>query len=117
MMIEIENIVESYNEYIKKIPNGAVYIAERLREDRVQEALISIKDFSEGVLWLTEASELLKQNKAIAELSIEKIKEFLIEINEGLEKHDYVLVADMFEYEIAPFFEEVTPAEGLIQYI
>ncbi|MGN7478777.1 hypothetical protein ACTHOQ_13065 [Solibacillus silvestris] len=114
-MTELQEVLVSYNAYIKNVPTGAMYIANNLREDNLNDALMAIKDFSEGVLWLSHASELMKQNGAKAELNIEQIQEFLIEVNEGLEKQDYVLVADMFEYEIAPFFEEVALAEGPVQ--
>ena len=113
--MEIKELVENYNGYVNKVPAGAKYIANCLREDNLNGALSAIKDFSEGVLWLSQASELLQKNSATAELNIEQIKEFLIEVNEGLEKQDYVLVADMFEYEIAPFFDEVTLAEEQVQ--
>lgn len=111
----IVETIESYNMYVEKVPVGAEYIANSLREDNVKEALRAIKDFSEGVLWLSEASELLKSNGVTANLNIEKIQEFLIEINNGLELQDYVLVADMFEYEIAPFFVELDRAIGSVQ--
>lgn len=113
--MEIKELIESYNDYVKKIPVGALYIANYLREDNLNNALTAIKDFSEGVLWLSEASDLLVKNSVEAALNIEQIQEFLIEVNDGLEKQDYVLVADMFEYEIAPFFEEVVKAKGSVQ--
>lgn len=111
----LNEVIESYNAYIEKVPNGSIYIAEQLREDNLQEALVAIKDFSEGALWLSQVSELLKKNGAIAELNIIKIEEFLIEVNKGLEMQDFVLVADMFEYEIGPFFEEAKQAKGSLQ--
>ncbi|WP_339263841.1 hypothetical protein MKY07_03480 [Solibacillus sp. FSL W7-1472] len=111
----IAETMESYNMYIKKVPTGAEYIANNLREDNINDGLQTIKDFSEGVIWLTEVSELLNRNGITAKLDIQKIKGFLIEINEGLEKQDYVLVADMFEYEIAPFFIELEQAMGMEQ--
>ncbi|MCS1383983.1 hypothetical protein NXZ75_17390 [Lysinibacillus sphaericus] len=113
--MDIKDLIESYNDYVKKIPGGAIYIANYLREDKLNDALTAIKDFSEGVLWLSEASDLLMKNGAHAALNIGQIQEFLIEVNDGLEKQDYVLVADMFEYEIAPFFEEVVSAKGTVQ--
>lgn len=99
-------VIESYNEYIKKIPNGTKYIAECLRVEKLQEAFQVIKDFSEGVSWITEVSQLLKEKNVNVNLNIDQIHTFFEEINEGLENKDYVLVADIFEYEIAPFFEE-----------
>jgi hypothetical protein len=114
-MNQMDEILEDYNNYLERVPKGTIQIAEQLREDNMQEAFSAIKDFSEGVLWLSHASGFLKLNGAQAELDILKIQEFLVQVNEGLEKQDYVLVADMFEYEIAPFFEEVESAKGLHQ--
>lgn len=108
----INEVIESYNLWVEKVPAGAEYIANSLREDNVSDALGAIKDFSEGVLWLSEASELLKGNSVTVDLNINKIQEFLIEINNGLEIQDYVLVADMFEYEITPFFGELELIKG-----
>lgn len=115
MNIELKEVILSYNEYLGNIPNGLLYIVEKLREDNIQDAFLTIKDFSEGMLWLSEANELLRKNGLNVDLSIEKIQEFLIEVNEGLEKQDFVLVADMFEYEISPFFLNAKLVEEYIQ--
>ena len=114
-MNELNEVVESYNEYLSNVGRGIAYISDCLREDKVSEGLLAIQDFSEGILWLSNASELMKKNGVLAELGINQLQEFLIEINDGLEKQDYILVADLFEYEIAPFFEQVSLAEKLEQ--
>lgn len=114
-MKEITEVVESYNSYIKNIAPGSLQIAEHLRKDEVQEALQLILQFSEGMGWLVQVNDLLSQNSIKANLQAEKIHEFLNEINSGLEIQDYVLVADMFEYEIALFFEQITEIEGIEQ--
>lgn len=114
-MNELVEVVESYNSYIKNIAPGSVQIAEHLRKDEIQDALQLILQFSEGMSWLVEASDFLVQNGMNNNLDVTKIHEFLNEINSGLEIQDYVLVADMFEYEIAPFFEQVTEVEGIEQ--
>lgn len=115
MSEQINEVVTSYNEYIQNIAPGSMKIAEHLRRDEVQEALQMILQFSEGMGWLVQASELLNHKAIKVGLEVEQIHEFLNEINNGLEIQDYVLVADMFEYEIAPFFEEVTQIEGIEQ--
>lgn len=111
-MNEVIEVIGSYNEYILKVSPGSIQIAEHLRKDEVQEAMQMILQFSEGMGWLVEASNLLSKNKVTVHLPVEQIHEFLNEINNGLELQDYVLVADMFEYEIAPFFEQLSPIEG-----
>lgn len=88
------------------MPKGCVVIADLLRKEDIQAALENIQNFSLGAQWLLTANtELVKEND-IVEINGLEIQEFLLEINNGLEIQDFVLVADLFEYEIAPFFEE-----------
>lgn len=112
-MDEILEVIDSYNDYLKKIPNGTQYIAECLREEKLQEAFQIIKDFSEGVMWLADVSKLLSERDVNVTLNVEQIHEFLVEINEGLENQDFMLVADLFEFEIAPFFEQASLIEKI----
>ncbi|MBG9454821.1 hypothetical protein ABE61_12390 [Lysinibacillus sphaericus] len=107
MMEQVQGVIDSYNLYIENITTGVQYIATQLRLDGTEEMFVAIKDFSEGVIWLSQVTELLKPYDIDTQLDITKIEEFLIEINKGLEIKDYIIVADMFEYEIAPFFEEL----------
>lgn len=100
----IKEIIADYNSYLEKIPYGCEVISERLRENRVSEALLDISNFSEGMLWLNEISKLFISNNILVKMDFEKMKEFLIEINEGLNMEDYVIVADIFEYEIKELF-------------
>lgn len=104
-----------YAEYIKRVPQGCVFIADALREDRIDDALKGIHDFSEGVLWLSHISQLLQKENINVKLDIKKIQQYLIEINEGLIKQDYVVVADMFEYEVEPFFSEMVSLNAKVQ--
>lgn len=104
----IIDTMDSYNEYLKKVSEGSQIIADLIREDRLQEAMKSILEFSNGTMWLIDVNNLLENNGFSNPLYIEKIKEFLNEINVGIERQDFILVADMFEYEIKPFFEECT---------
>lgn len=102
----IQETISSYNEYLSKLPNGCQKIADDLRTDHLSTALNSILEFSEGVSWLIDANTLLEKNSIYNPIDANKINEFLTEVNNGLEIQDFVLVADMFEYEIKPFFEE-----------
>ena len=115
MIKEVYEVIESFNIYISNIPAGSIQIAEHLRKDEVADAMQLILQFSEGMGWLVQASELLNENGLEVLFEVEKIHEFLNEVNDGLEIQDYVLVADMFEYEIAPFFEQAPPIKGIEQ--
>lgn len=108
----IAESVISYNEYLSKLPDGCQKIADLLREDSLVEAFNLIIQFSEGVDWLSKMNGLLNENGVEVSLDIEKIHEFLEEVNNALEIQDYIVVADMFEYEIAPFFQECEMISG-----
>jgi hypothetical protein len=97
---------ESFYQYIERVIEGSQTIADDLREDKVGEAMQLIAQFSEGVIWLTQVIVLMREHKYHINIDPSQMNEFLLEINDGLERQDYVIVADMFEYEIKPFFEE-----------
>ncbi|MBB3908594.1 hypothetical protein [Anoxybacteroides rupiense] len=97
---------DSFYEYIVRVAQGAETIASDLREDRIGEALQLIVQFSEGVSWLIQVILLMRENNYSININPSEMNEFLVEINDGLERQDYIIVADMFEYEIKPFFEE-----------
>lgn len=99
--------VESYNSYLTKLEKGSRIIADFLREDRIADALSMIVDFSEGMSWITRATELLRENNVTINLNLDDINNFLKEINSGLEIQDFLLVADIFEYEISNYFSKV----------
>ncbi|MGG2108516.1 hypothetical protein [Lysinibacillus pakistanensis] len=110
---KIIEVIESYNKYLEGLPKGCIAIAEQIRKNDIPQALQSILHFSEGASWLTTASDLLSKNNILVRFEVERVLEFLEEVNNGLSIQDYVLVADMFEYEIAPFFEETPYIVGV----
>lgn len=106
MEIQLNDIVESYNQYISKIPTGCTRIVELFHQDQSVEALNHIADLSEGIGWLVSAKNYLLTNDINIDWDEKELIDYLEEINKGLELQDYVLVADLIEYEIIPFFEE-----------
>lgn len=103
----IVETMDSYNQYVQNLIVASDQIAEGLRNENVQNALHLILQFSEGLNWLVDVNKKLTGLGYPQELLVEQIHEYLHEINAGLEIQDYILVADMFEYEIKPFFENV----------
>lgn len=113
-MQELEVVVESYNEYISNLPQGLMVIVSQLQNEEYSKALHHIKDFSEGIMWLTEAASLINTNNGYAAININEIAQFLVEVNEGLELQDYTLVADIFEYEVIPYTSQLEKASILV---
>lgn len=96
---------QSYNDYLAKIVSGCDEIVENIQSNNIQKALQLILQFSEGTTWLVDVNQRLSTLGYSNELKHETIQEYLSQINSGLEMQDFVLVSDMFEYEIKPFFE------------
>ena len=107
----LKDTVESYNNYLLRLPIGCQEISDLLRKDHIMDAMNLITNFSEGVIWLTTANDFFLKSNLQSELNAKKIHEFLNEVNSGLEIQDYILIADMFEYEIKPFFDECPAIE------
>lgn len=111
-MENMMELIESYNQYIKKMPNGIQYIYENLRSDNIEVALEAVRNFSEGLMWLNDVATYFNNNNINAKFSIDSIFETLNRLNDGLEKADYFLVADIFEYELLNYFKAVKTASA-----
>ncbi len=100
-------ILDEYFKYVTKIPAGLQFIADNLRTDNIPTALNEILNFSEGITWINQMEEVLVEQGVNSNLNKQQLEHYLNLINEGLEKQDFVLVADIFEYEVLPYFEQI----------
>ncbi|KPN97422.1 hypothetical protein [Lysinibacillus sp. ZYM-1] len=107
----ILDIINSYNGYLEKIPQGCESIIKKAKSEVPLEAMQLISQFTEGVDWLVQVNEKLASLGYENPLYVMKIHEYLEEINKGLEIQDFLRVADIFEYEIKPYFESIPPYE------
>ncbi|MDM5246495.1 hypothetical protein [Lysinibacillus sp. G4S2] len=107
----ISEIINSYNEYLEKIPQGCESIINSAKSETPLDALQLITQFTEGVDWLVQVNEKLSTLSYENPLYVNKIHDFLEGINKGLEIQDFLRVADIFEYEIKPYFESIPPYE------
>ncbi|MEY2371416.1 hypothetical protein [Lysinibacillus capsici] len=95
---------QSYYEYVIRIEQGCHQIANMLRIGQQADALQMIIDLSEGMGWLVSVEHyMIEQNYKVNSQTKEALV-MLNEINHALEISDFVTVADLFEYEIAPLF-------------
>ncbi|MED4911303.1 hypothetical protein P9761_24310 [Brevibacillus centrosporus] len=99
--------------YLQKMIEAIEEIVENFRTGEEGEGSKKFLDAIEGLGWLldmaTSQQNYIKQNK-IKEpekvLFIEQYEELLAKIVEALELSDFVLIADLLEYELIPWFEE-----------
>lgn len=111
-MTTLIELVTDFNQYLSKIPSGCAYIANALRSPNPKEGFQGIQDFSEGVLWLADATELLNHNGISYDFDLSKAEYFLQMINTKFEHEDYLAIADIFEKDIASFFVHLPKIEG-----
>jgi len=104
----IDDIKQSYYEYVSKIAPGCEAIANQLRLGNNNDALQSIINFAEGLSWLLSVEEGMGENGFKISTRIAEVQSFLVEVNFELEQSNYITVADLFEYEIYPLFSSST---------
>jgi len=105
----VDETIISYNDYLDKVKNAGTIIAEKIRGEFIQDAMNMIDSLAEGLIWMSEVKRLLALQGITVKFDERQIEEFLIEINNGIEINDYILIADMFEYEISPFLQGCDP--------
>lgn len=108
-MEKYEEVIKSYNEYLSKVPKGINYIINNLKDGNHSLALKAIVDFSEGLVWMEEVAQVLNKSDINVDFKVSAVEGFLEEVNSGLEKEDYLLVSDIFEYELWEFFSSLSP--------
>ncbi|WP_315077708.1 hypothetical protein [uncultured Clostridium sp.] len=102
---EFEVLVTA-NEYIDNLKNGANKVTDYIEVGNEQEGIGLIPLIADGVEWLLNAIDLTK-NIHKGTIDTIKISEKLCEIVEALENEDYILVGDLFKYEILDILEEI----------
>lgn len=103
-----EEIRDSYYEYVMKIEDGCLIITDLLRKGKYTKAFETIISFAEGIQWLLVVEETMRKESYVINSRINEANDYLMQINESFEMEDFVTVADIFEYEIAPIFSSAT---------
>lgn len=102
-----QSILEDYQQYITRLPEGLKHLIQDFRDNSLDEAFQSLKDLSDGLTWLVSASDFLRISEMNADFDIEKVTDALNDVNEALMNKDYLLVADILEYELYEYFNSL----------
>lgn len=105
---ELYEVIQSYNEYLRKLPEGCKVIATLLRENELVLAKENIMYFSEGLLWLNDAQQLLLLHDIKHNLEFDQIQHYLVQINNALEKEAFQEVATIFDSELYTHFNQLS---------
>ncbi|WP_461613059.1 hypothetical protein [Clostridium sp. Marseille-QA1073] len=110
-MEKVKDVIITCNEYIDKLKkDGILKLINDVQEGNEEEALTLIPLIADGLQWVIEVVEKTKDMQ-IEKINTNKLLENLGEINTALENEDYILMSDIFEFEI---FEELNSIQKLL---
>ncbi|VDG69326.1 Uncharacterised protein [Clostridium carnis] len=99
-------VLQTANDYMNNLKDGIVNLANMIQEGKEQEAITIIPQVVDGIEWIVQVITLTKEVQK-NEIGVEALNDQLQEIIEALENEDYILVGDLFNYEILPILEEI----------
>lgn len=109
---KLEVLRDAYN-YIDNLKKGIEDLSERINKGNEEKGLTLIPLISDGLEWVTKVIELTKDVQK-EEVSTGDLNEKLKEIIEAIDNEDYILVGDLFNYEIIPILDEIKGKIGII---
>lgn len=102
-------VLQTANEYLFNLKVGIENLVILMNEEKEQEACGRIPEIAGGIGWILDVARLTSD--LIGEVEgLDEIDNFLSEIVEALENEDYILVSDLFNYEILPILENLHEA-------
>ncbi|KGI39717.1 hypothetical protein [Clostridium tetani] len=99
-------VLETAKNYIDNLKEGIDNIYNYISEGKENNALDLIPDFAEGIEWLSQVLVLTKDVHK-KDLNIDGLNNILNEVVEAIENEDYILVGDLFKYEIYEKLDEI----------
>lgn len=99
-------VLQTANDYMNNLKDGIVNLANMIQEGKEQEAITIIPQIVDGIEWVVQVITLTKEVQK-NEIGVEALNDQLQEIIEALENEDYILVGDLFNYEILPILEDI----------
>ncbi len=96
--------LKTANEYMNNLISGVKYSVELLYGGNETEGFSMIPSICEGIQWITQVLVLTgNKNKDLVDILFKKLEEIV----ESFENKDYILVADLLNYELLQVLEEI----------
>lgn len=103
---DAENLVGHLASTVSSLEEGAVTIGRLLQAGQTEQGMNLLALFADGLQEGFKAQEILTQLSVDVGEFQNQIQPYLEEIIEAAEKRDYVTVADLTRYELAPRLKE-----------
>lgn len=101
-----QEMLMTLNEYLEAMIEDISMVVNLMREDEVSKSLVYVTDLTEGFQVVFDAINGI--NDIISpKFDGQVLLDFIKEIVEALENEDYVLLADLLEYEIIDLFKNL----------
>ncbi|BDB02558.1 hypothetical protein [Clostridium botulinum] len=94
------------SEYILNLKNGIKTASENFQSGNEEEGSNLVSLIADGINWVTQVLELTKDVHK-EEVNFDELNNKLEEIVEAIEFRDFILVGDLFQYEILPEVENM----------
>lgn len=108
---EVQEILESYNNYISNLPTGIEGLIKNINDGNNTEVTNNLIELTEGINWLIQLKVILKNSFDIELFDEKELLEITVNINEALELGDFVLMTDILAYEMTPFIKKCNPVK------
>lgn len=102
---KIEALITA-NEYLNNLEGGIYQVVEAFQQEDENKGCSLIPLIADGIKWIVDVVNLTRDIQK-EDIDISQIDEKLEELVEAIENEDYILVGDLFEYEVLPIIEEV----------
>lgn len=104
--MEEKEVLITVDEYLDNLKEAIKNISNLIQEGKEQESFNLIAQVADGLQWVDEALNAT-ENYHNNELNLNAMNSFIEEVSEALENEDYILVSDLFSYEIVPMLESL----------
>jgi hypothetical protein len=97
-----QQLITDFNHYLDKMHDAVVHFCEDLAESNFSEISMVLPSIVEGLGWINDA---LTGLSGLGEISMERQTSFQFivgKLTEALENKDYLLLHDLFQYEMLP---------------
>lgn len=106
MINEQIEALQSANDYLDKLKEGVEKLVDFINNNEINNAYEMIPAIAEGLDWIIKVITLTKESQK-EEIVTSDINDHLDSIVEALENEDYILVGDLFNYEILPILNKI----------
>lgn len=103
----VRDTLQTCQDYIPRVINGLSSVAYHLQSGNEAEGVQLLAKVFEALQWLAEAVAGIQENGSLLNTNLILITEQFKGLEEALKLRDYILTADILEYEITPLLENL----------